>query len=604
MINKEWQPVPGTHAAEIYPYLRKPDLLSSNSCVIRTPQQIILIDAGALPAQTDDLCGIVRKCYQENPRPILLYLTHCHIDHTLSINRFRQMLTPCSVWIAIQEEGARYLTRGDSKKTIAELYGIDCPSSRPDIHLLTGQDQVDGNIRCIDLPSDAPLTLRTEIIPTQEGQSLLCQKISMGGGDYMEFYPAPGHSPDSVCIRIDGILFIGDLLAAANPMVAGISGWSRGDLIQTLRHVLWLLDNRPVAFCYPGHGSILPADKIRGILRQLLEKTCRLGDTMEMNENRLFQITEFALELIDEAEEVFSSIAGRLLYVAYQLEKLEEEEAADRCRSIMPMDEIDACLSDFRHHCFELGAGKIRRVEFAHSVLHVVQKVKSLFDPRPLATVLPQALINRGTRLLLDFIGIANGSRNLEEFIPTDLNALIGDVVQQWQYPPQLNNSIIDHADDYNKYLAGLICRIGYGPVGKPLALYFEAPDNLPLVRIAAARLTDTLLNFLEWLKQSDPQSIKIVAVMEDKSPFIEILLQGPDGSFRISDHGKKLNAFRRRFRICGLILKPDNEGFRLDITEDASEKLLIGSSKHLSAFRANQTEGNIIPLPVSGGGA
>ena len=161
-----------------------------------------------------------------------------------------------------------------------------------------------------------------------------------------------------------------------------------------------------------------------------------------------------------------------------------------------------------------------------------------------------------------------------------------------------------DHADDYNKYLAGLICRIGYGPVGKPLALYFEAPDNLPLVRIAAARLTDTLLNFLEWLKQSDPQSIKIVAVMEDKSPFIEILLQGPDGSFRISDHGKKLNAFRRRFRICGLILKPDNEGFRLDITEDASEKLLIGSSKHLSAFRANQTEGNIIPLPVSGGGA
>jgi glyoxylase-like metal-dependent hydrolase (beta-lactamase superfamily II) len=573
LINKEWQPLPGTHAAEIYPYLRKPDLLSSNSCVIRTPQQIILIDAGALPAQTHELCGIIRKCYQEQPRPVLLYLTHCHIDHTLSINNFRQMLEPGSVWIAIQEEGARYLTRGDSRKTIAELYGIDCPSSRPDIHLLTGQDHVDGSIRCIDLPSDVPLTLKTEIIPTREDQSLLCQKISMGSGDYMEFYPIPGHSPDSVCIRIGGILFIGDLLAAANPMVAGISGWNRDDLIQTLRQVLWLLDNRPVAFCYPGHGGILPADKIRGILRQLQEKTRRLGDMMEMNEDRLFKITDFALELIDEAEEVFSSIAGRLLYVAYQLEKLEEEEAADRCRSIMPMDEIDACLTDFRHLCFELDGGKIRRVEFAHSVLHVVQKVKSLFDPRPLAAVLPQTLINRGTRLLLDFIGIANGSRNLEEFIPTDLNALIGDMVQQWKHPPQLDNSIIDYADDYDKYLAGLTSRIGYGPVGKQPVLSFEAPDNLPLVRIAAARLTDTLLNFLEWLKQSDPQSIRIAAGMGERSPFIEILPKGPDGSFPIPDHEKKLNAFQRRFRICGLILKPDNEGFRLNIAEHESEE-------------------------------
>jgi hypothetical protein len=332
---------------------------------------------------------------------------------------------------------------------------------------------------------------------------------------------------------------------------------------------LWLRDNRPVAFCYPGHGGILPADKIRGILRQLHEKTCRLGDMLEMNEDRLFQITDFALELIDEAEEVYSSIAGRLLYVAYQLETLEEEEAAERCRSIMPMDEIDACLSGFRQLCFELDAGKIRRVEFAHSVLHVVQKVKSLFDPRPLAAVLPQTLINRGTRLLLDFIGIANGSRNLEEFIPTDLNALIGDVVHQWQHPPQLDASIIDYADDYDKYLAGLISRIGYGPVTRQPALYFEPPDNLPLVRIAAARFTDTLLNFLEWLKQSDSQSIRIAAGMKDSSPFIEILLQGPDSSLPLPDNKNKLNAFQRRFRICGLILKPENHGFYLTIAED-----------------------------------
>lgn len=573
LINKEWQPLPGTHAAKIYPYLRKPDLLSSNSCVIRTQQQIILIDAGALPAQTHELCGIIRKCHREQPRPILIYLTHCHIDHTLSINNYRQMLMPASIWIAIQEEGAHYLTQGDSKKTIAELYGIDCPSSRPDIHLLTDQDKFLANKRSFDLLPDVPLTLVTEIILTKEKQKLLCQKVSMGGGDCMEFYPIPGHSPDSVCIRIGGILFIGDLLAAANPMVAGISGWNREDFIQTLNQVLWLLDNRPIDFCYPGHGGIIPADKIRGILRQILEKTRHLGDMAEMNEDRLFQITDFALELIDEAEEVFSSIAGRLLYTAYQLEILEEEEAADRCRGIMPMDEIDACLSEFRNLCFALDAGKIRRVEFAHGALHIVQKIKSLFGPRPLAAVLPQLLINRGTCLLLDFIGIANGSRNLEEFIPTDLNALIADTVNQWQFPPQLDASIMDYADDYNKYLAGLICRIGYGPVTQQAALNFEPLDNLPLVRIAAARFIDTLLNFLEWLKQSDPQSIKIATDIEDGTPFITILPQGRDGSFPKPDNENKLNSFHRRFRICGLILKPENDGFRLNIAEHESEE-------------------------------
>ncbi len=57
-----------------------------------------------------------------------------------------------------------------------------------------------------------------------------------------------------------------------------------------------------------------------------------------MNEHRLFQATEFALELIDEAEEIFTSIAGRLLFVAYHLEELGEEEAARRCRAAMDMD--------------------------------------------------------------------------------------------------------------------------------------------------------------------------------------------------------------------------------------------------------------------------
>jgi glyoxylase-like metal-dependent hydrolase (beta-lactamase superfamily II) len=569
LINQIWQPLPGTGQSEIYPYLRKPDLLSSNSCLIRTPEQIILIDAGALAAQTDDLGRIIKECHQELSRPVIIYLTHCHIDHSLQVTRHRQILPAASFWIAIQEKGAGYLTKGDPRKTIAELYGMIFPSMQPDISLLTAQDRKKKALRRVNLAPDVLLMLQTETVPTDLGRPLFKQTISMGGGDELEIYPAPGHSPDSVCIRAGEVLFIGDLLAAANPMVAGISGWHRDDLIDTLQQVLWLLDNMPISFCYPGHGGIIPADKARDVFQRLHHKTCRLGDVTQMNEERLFQITDFALELIDEAEEVFSSIAGRLLYVAYQLEQLEEEAAADRCRTAMPMEQIDACLLEFRNLCHSLDAGKIRRVEFAHGALHIVEKIKTLFDPRPLSAILSQSLINRGTSLLLDFIGIANGFRNLEEFIPTDVNALIDDVVQAWQSDPHLDASIIDDSDDYEKYLAALVLRIGHEPVANRPALCFAPPDKIPFVRIAAARFFDTLLNFLEWIKQADPSSINIATGIDRTGPFITVMPKWPDGSSSTFHEGKKINSFNRRFRLCGLILKMEKDGFRLTLAID-----------------------------------
>jgi hypothetical protein len=212
-------------------------------------------------------------------------------------------------------------------------------------------------------------------------------------------------------------------------------------------------------------------------------------------------------------------------------------------------------------------------VEFAHGALHIVEKIKTLFDPRPLSAILPQSLINRGTGLLLDFIGIANGCRNLEEFIPTDLNALINDVLQTWQSNPHLDASIIDIACDYEKYLAALVLRIGHEPAANRPALCFAPLENIPFVRIAAARFFDTLLNFLEWLKQTNPLSINIATDIDRTSPFITVMPQGWNGSSPTFHEGKKINSFTRRFRLCGLILKMENKKIRLTLVDDRGER-------------------------------
>ncbi|MRR17507.1 MAG: MBL fold metallo-hydrolase [Deltaproteobacteria bacterium] len=572
LTNQTWQPLPGTRQAEIYPYLRRPDVLSSNSCLIRTPDQIILIDAGALASQTAELGRILTECQSLRSRPVMIYLTHCHIDHSLQVAAQRQMVTTAPVWIAVQEEGAVCLIDGDRDKTIAELYGTTFPSMQPDIRLLTAQDRKRHASRRIAVAPGVVLTLHMEDVPTDRGKPWVRQVISMGGGDHLEVYPLPGHSPDSVCIRIGEVLFIGDLLTAANPMVAGISGWHRDDLSDSLSRVRWLLDHMPIRSCFPGHGAMIPADKVRGILENLNRKTQCLDDVTQMNEERLFQITDYALELIDEAEEAFSAIAGRLLYAAHQLEQLEEADAARRCRAAMNMDEIDACLSEFRAICGRFADEKMLRVEFAHGALRVIEKMKSLFDPRPLSAVLPQSLINQGTSLLLDFIGIANGRRNLEEFIPTDVNALIGDVLQAWQVNPHQDTAVIDQADDDEKYLAALVLRVGCGPSVSRPAVNFTAWQNLPFVRIAAGRFFNTLMNFLDWLRLAAPSSIDMTTAGDFSNPVICVLPKGWKGGAPTPHEEKKINSFGRRFRLCGLILTAQEDGFRLTPAENQAE--------------------------------
>ena len=50
------------------------------------------------------------------------------------------------------------------------------------------------------------------------------------------------------------------------------------------------------------------------------------------------------------------------------LNELEEEEAAQRCRESMRMDQIDDCLMKFRDLCHAFDAGEKFRVEFASSM--------------------------------------------------------------------------------------------------------------------------------------------------------------------------------------------------------------------------------------------
>lgn len=560
MQNHKWQPVPGMPGAFVYPYLRSPDVLSSNSYLIEFPDGSILIDPGALPQQTADLLAVLAGRESNRTQPLTVFLTHCHLDHSREVAAFVNHPSR-PVWLAVQEEGAKALAAADVRQTAADLYGAEIFPVHTHIPLLTAEDVRTLKARGVRLAQGIEAQIRSETRPGNPPS--VRQFIDLGGNTGLEILPCPGHTPDSVCYRIGDLLFIGDLLSASRPLVAGSQGWNQQHLKHSMDVIIGLLEEGSILWCCPGHGNLLPADKTLDLLRRQRDKAAHADDIEKMDPQRLFRTVDVALEVIDEAEEVFTAIAGRLLYVSDRLEMLDEAEAARRCREAMDMDTVDALLQKYRDLSRSLAAGNIPRVMFANEALMVVEKLRKSFSPEPLGAILPAALVNRGQRLLLDFIGIAQGLRNLEEFVPVEIGALLDGVDKAWHASPHLEESVAACVDDRALFAAELARRIGHPPPARRIPVVFRRGANAPLAHVAAARFCDTLIQFLEQLALVGAASAAVQAGTEGDQLVVEIRTAGriPDESPRVRG---KLRSFSRRFALAGFELTTEPDVFKL----------------------------------------
>jgi len=70
----------------------------------------------------------------------------------------------------------------------------------------------------------------------------------------------PGHSPGSIVLRGDGVLFVGDLLFAGSIGRTDLPGGSTEDMRQSLRRIASLPGDYLV---YPGHGPATSLERER-----------------------------------------------------------------------------------------------------------------------------------------------------------------------------------------------------------------------------------------------------------------------------------------------------------------------------------------------------
>ena len=538
LVSHEWQPLPGAAVAQIYPLIRKIDTISSNSYLIQTPDAIILIDPGGLPEQAEQLMQVVTECRREKERPFFVILTHAHIDHFNGIQNIPAFAYSDAAVLMVQDTGASALERGDDGMTQANLMGTTISPMRVGHHILSPDRRDHPGVPVeVCLPNGGLLTITVSpanpasLIPDRE-------TIVFGEETSIDCYHTPGHSPDSLCIRIGSLLFIGDLFFAANPGIAGIVGWSQEDLIHSFEGIGTLLSAGGITTICPGHGRLIPAEDAAKTLAVIKRDALALANIAELNRDRAVQAAAYAEDSMEEVNELFTIMAGRLYYVSFVLDELGESEIAEEMNALINGDTIDELLDAFRLFAEEHHRGEGVSIHLALKAGQVVAKLQRIFNKDELAHIIDPTLVNRAARLLSDYTTMFRGFTPPKEITVVDLPTIIETLVAGLSVPACSDDEVMSSADDEKAFARMLLARIGTRPLLEDVEFTMQENRDPLAVAIDRDHFTDLLTYIMEDLVGTGSDTINLGIARND--PDVSVTIAGNVSS--AEDDGSRKN--------------------------------------------------------------
>jgi glyoxylase-like metal-dependent hydrolase (beta-lactamase superfamily II) len=501
----QWEPVPGAPGAAFYPLIRKIDAVSSNSYLITTPDVIILIDPGGLPEQAAHLFGVIGRCQARDARPLFIFLTHAHTDHFVGIQADPACAHPDALVFAVEQSGAYAIESGDTTVTQSDL--MQAPFFPMKVHLhLFSQDRAYPS-EDMRFPNGARITITQD----QTGAAgLPCERIVFGPGPALTVYHTPGHSPDSMCLQMGEILFTGDLLFAASPGIAGVTGWSQETLIHSLGAVETLIANGGIRLVCSGHGRAIPAADALRMLPAVRADARNLANIAEMEPDRAARTAAFAGDCMEQVNEIFTIMSGRLQYVSFILDELGESGIADQSSTLIRGDQIDELLEAFHNFAEEQRNGLDVPIHRVLKAGQVIAKLERTFNRDELPAIIDPSLVRRAGRLLSDYTTMLRGFTPPGECLACDLNTLTESVVTGLKVPPFTDDEVLSSADDDAAFSRILLARIGTPPLLADVEVTVLSEADPVQVCIYREHFTDLLTYILEDLVGTGADRIEI----------------------------------------------------------------------------------------------
>lgn len=536
-----WTAVPGTKAVDIYPILRKPSIVCSSTFVLKTPKEIIIIDPGGDPAQVGEVNGVVAPLLSRGALPVYVFLTHCHVDHFVSTPYLDRTM---DLRIVCHAEAAKALEGRDRSATMAEMIDMELPP------LSVAARFFDEGTARINL---APVSGRHLDLPS--GHRIAVETYALGGGDTVDVIHTPGHSPDSLSFRLGPLLFTGDLNMATTPGIVGLKGWDNVKLADSLEGIIALGRETGAAVVMPGHGIPLPFEKAVKILEAVRREALTLSDLAVLNRERADYLSDFAVVLLEEAETIFSTIAGRILKVSHYLEILDEEAHATAILDSIDSDAIDGGLDEFHYFIAELkGSGGVPLISKA---VQFVKKIEKVFEPEKISRLVDVCLVRRLKSLLHDFVNAAYGITFRNQETSFDLHRAVGDLLERLVQNPHESESIFDSLDVEEDFLKELASRIAYTPLFTSTRFTF-APDAGESCTVFAdrERIQDSLSALLEQFAILGVSDVLLETRKQEGALSLRVR-PATGGSAPV--RGSKLSYLRHSVRLAGASFGPSS---------------------------------------------
>src|SRR5882724_1869653 len=454
-----WQKVPGATAVEIFPIIPKANCVSSNCYIFSAPQALVVVDPGANPEQTRQINRLLTDALALSQRPILVFLSHCHQDHSQEAGSLE---LPAGIEIKrfAHQVGVEALKHRDRNLTVAYLYpgnpGI-CTARFEGILFPSIPASEPG---ALELADGGRIELHTEPIAMPDGATLQRQWLHLGDGNRLEIYHTPGHSPCSISLRVGSLLMLGDLPFAANPGVCGLDGWNHADLLQTLHKIDWLLEMPVISLCCPGHGYCVSAQGMREKLRLMEAEASNLTAVPLMDAERISGLKIYVDELLEETAALLTIFSGRLYTVSYCLSLLEEDSAASGILATLDIDQIDSILSDFRRFVEAFNTSAIPEWSVVLKGVQVARSLQQVLSAEHVQQILDFHLVDRAQRRLLDFLSLVHGLQFLRTEQPRAANEVIAELLKRAKGAQSTqSNDLMEAVDDDQAFLQALTRR-------------------------------------------------------------------------------------------------------------------------------------------------
>ena len=231
--------------------------------------------------------------------------------------------------------------------------------------------------------------------------------------------------------------------------------WSQPDLLKSIEKVLWILDQKDIHLCYPGHGRAIDADQARRTLRSMYRDVLSLSGLEEINPSWARNTAATAENLMIELERLFIIITGRLAYTSHVLSAIEETGEAERLQSLIDAAEINELFEKFHRFVLELRSGRKLNWELVHKAGQIVGKLDQVLEDGTIRPVVNQSLLNRARRILNDYSITYRGFRPTFYASSFEINSLLREIIGLVELKLYDEAAMIE-AEDHEAYLREL----------------------------------------------------------------------------------------------------------------------------------------------------